>query len=170
MGGEGVGRRYATQQINDAYVVLLAAQFQQFCRDLHTEAASALAAAAQPAAVGQILQLNLTANRQLDKANAQPSSIGSDFAKLGLRIWNTLDSQDKRNITRQTRLKQLNVWRNAVAHQDFALEPNDQQVVGTTQRALRWVRTWRSACEALAVQMDRAVYTYIREKVGVVPW
>jgi hypothetical protein len=120
--------------------------------------------------VGQILQLNLTANRQLDKANAQPSSIGSDFAKLGLRIWNTLDSQDKRNITRQTRLKQLNVWRNAVAHQDFALEPNDQQVVGTTQRALRWVRTWRSACEALAVQMDRAVYTYIREKVGVVPW
>src|SRR5437870_3298320 len=37
VGGSGPGRRYATQQINQAYAVLLASQFQGFCRDLHTE-------------------------------------------------------------------------------------------------------------------------------------
>ena len=35
--GIGPGRRYATQQINQAYVMLLSSQFQGFCRDLHTE-------------------------------------------------------------------------------------------------------------------------------------
>ena len=37
VGGTGPGRRYATQQINHAYAVLLSSQFQGFCRDLHTE-------------------------------------------------------------------------------------------------------------------------------------
>src|ERR687891_118242 len=37
VGGIGPGRRYATQQINQAYAVLLSAQFQGFCRDLHSE-------------------------------------------------------------------------------------------------------------------------------------
>src|SRR5579884_2178893 len=37
VGGTGPGRRYATQQINQAYAVLLSSQFQAFCRDLHTE-------------------------------------------------------------------------------------------------------------------------------------
>ena len=35
--GTDRGRRYATQQINPAYAVLLTAQFQGFCRDLHDE-------------------------------------------------------------------------------------------------------------------------------------
>lgn len=37
VGGTGPGRRYATQQSNQAYAMLLASQFQGFCRDLHTE-------------------------------------------------------------------------------------------------------------------------------------
>lgn len=40
VGGQGSGRRYATQEINHAYAVLLSSQFQRFCRDLHTEAAA----------------------------------------------------------------------------------------------------------------------------------
>jgi hypothetical protein len=35
VGGTGRGRRYATQQINQAYAVMLASQFQGYCRDLH---------------------------------------------------------------------------------------------------------------------------------------
>src|SRR5262249_19369869 len=31
------GRRYATQQVNRAYAVLLASEFQGFCRDLYSE-------------------------------------------------------------------------------------------------------------------------------------
>ena len=37
VGGKGRGRRYTTDQINQAYAVLLASQFQGFCRDLHSE-------------------------------------------------------------------------------------------------------------------------------------
>ena len=37
LGGTGPGRRYATQQVNQAYAVLLASQFQGFCRELHSE-------------------------------------------------------------------------------------------------------------------------------------
>lgn len=39
VGGTGRGRRYATQQINQAYTVLLCSQFQGFCRDLQVECA-----------------------------------------------------------------------------------------------------------------------------------
>ncbi len=37
VGGTTRGRRYGTQQINQAYAVLLSSQFQGFCRDLHSE-------------------------------------------------------------------------------------------------------------------------------------
>lgn len=37
VGGSGRGRRYATQQINRGYAVILTAQFQGYCRDLHSE-------------------------------------------------------------------------------------------------------------------------------------
>ena len=42
VGGTRRGRRYATQQINQAYAVLLSSQFQGFCRDLHSECADYL--------------------------------------------------------------------------------------------------------------------------------
>jgi len=35
--GTARGRRDRTQQVNQAYAMLLASQFQGFCRDLHTE-------------------------------------------------------------------------------------------------------------------------------------
>lgn len=48
VGGAGPGRRVATQQINQAYAVLLSSQFQGFCRDLHSESADHLAQMAPP--------------------------------------------------------------------------------------------------------------------------
>ena len=40
--GSGPGARAATQQIHQAYTVLLSGQFQGFCRDLHSECADNL--------------------------------------------------------------------------------------------------------------------------------
>src|ERR1051326_7716073 len=48
VGGIGRGRRYATQQINHAYTVLLSSQFQGFCRDLHTECIDAVVRVSPP--------------------------------------------------------------------------------------------------------------------------
>src|SRR5580704_12662662 len=44
VGGTGPGRRFLTQQINQAYAVLLSSQLQGFCRDLHMESADHLVA------------------------------------------------------------------------------------------------------------------------------
>lgn len=48
VGGSGRGRRYATQQINHAFAVLLSAQFQGFCRDLHSECVTHLVQSVSP--------------------------------------------------------------------------------------------------------------------------
>lgn len=48
VGGTERGRRYATQQINQAYAVMLASQFQGFCRGLHTECVDHLVRAIAP--------------------------------------------------------------------------------------------------------------------------
>lgn len=50
------GRRYATQQINHSYAVLLSSQFQGFCRDLHSECVDYIAEAVTPAALQDILR------------------------------------------------------------------------------------------------------------------
>jgi hypothetical protein len=170
VGGHGVGRRTATQQINDAYIVLLAGKFQQYCRNLHTEAATAIAASIMPLSLRNIVLASLTRSRALDNVNAQPGSLGSDFGLFGMALWPTLTAQSPRNATRQTRLDQLNVWRNKVAHQDFNLKSAEQAVVADTRRTLRWVRVWRSAVEGLASEMDDAVLMHLTALLGTAPW
>jgi len=56
VGGAGPGRRYATEQINQAYAMLLSSQFQGFCRDLHSEAVDHICG---PVAAGNIRMLLL---------------------------------------------------------------------------------------------------------------
>src|SRR5689334_12475510 len=82
--GGGRGRRYATEQLDFFYLVAIAAQFQGFCRDLHSEAAVALASLVPSPSLKTILQANLTSSRGLDKGNANWSTIGEDFARLGM--------------------------------------------------------------------------------------
>src|SRR5947207_11898896 len=88
IGGGARGRRYATEQINHAYAVLLASQFQGFCRDLHSEALDhVLAVLAPPPQLRIFLRNELTRGRQLDQRNAQPSSLGADFGRFDLAFW-----------------------------------------------------------------------------------
>jgi hypothetical protein len=87
VGGTRRGRRYATQQINHAYAVLIASQFQGFCRDLHSECARHLVAAIAVPGLQAIVLNELNWNRQLDRGNAQPASIGADFGRLGIDFW-----------------------------------------------------------------------------------
>src|SRR3954452_3892842 len=113
VGGTGRGRRYATQQINQAYAVLVASQFQGFCRDLHTESVARLMAFINPPAlVRHLVQAGFTRGRQLDSKNAQPSSIGSDFGLLGLKFWQEVDAHHPQNQDRKNNLEELNKCRN----------------------------------------------------------
>jgi hypothetical protein len=79
VGGVERGRRYATQQINRAYAVLLASEFQGFCRNLHSECAERIIAAT-PADLQEVIRQQFLWGRQLDRGNAQSAAIGSDSA------------------------------------------------------------------------------------------
>ena len=167
IGGAGPGRRYATQQINQAYVMLLSSQFQSFCRNLHSETVDHVCG---PVGAGgprlDLLRLRLMAGRKLDKGNPNPSNIGEDFWFFDLDLWGAVRGSSTLNRRRQQYLEDLNVWRNAIAHQDFT----DRRLRGRTAIRLSDAQTWRRACNALAVEFDSAVAAHVCTIVGANPW
>jgi hypothetical protein len=84
VGGTGPGRRYATQQINQAYAMLLSSHFQAFSRDLHTECVNFLVAPVLSLDLRVMYRRSLVFNRKLDRGNPNPGNIGSDFNRLQL--------------------------------------------------------------------------------------
>jgi hypothetical protein len=169
IGGHGRGRRYATQQVNHAYVVLLSSQFQGFCRDLHSEAADFLITRVQPASLQQVLRARFTEGRKLDSGNPNPGNLGADFGRLGIEFWAMVSAIDRRNLNRKKELEKLNHWRNAIAHQDLD-RTRLQQLTGKSRLVLKDVGLWRSVCTALAQSFDRAVQGHIKALVGAAPW
>src|SRR5438477_7507863 len=166
VGGKGPGRRYATQQINQAYAVLLSSQFQRFCRDLHSEAVDHLADAVAAPILRDIFRSQLILGRKLDSGNPNPGNIGSDFSRLDMNFWPTIIRLDGRNRRRQERLEALNLWRNAIAHQDF----NPRKLGGRSALRLSDVRGWRAACDSLVSQFDFAVAQHPATILGRAPW
>jgi hypothetical protein len=169
VGGSARGRRFATQQINRAYAVLLAAQFQGFCRNLHSESASAILASIHDVNVARVAQANFVFGRTMDRGNAGPGNIGADFARLGLKIWDALAVRDVRNNIRNRKLEELNTWRNAIAHENF----QDAVKFPAGRRTvlhLAKVRDWRQTCDVLASHMDEAMQAHITTLTGSVPW
>lgn len=163
-------RRAAARQLCRAYLVAVSAQFQRFCRDLHSEAAQRLAEAVEPKALrGAVLRL-LTDGRRLDAGNATAGTLGPDFDRLGLAFLAELDARPE-NRRHRLELERLNVWRNAVVHLDFTLKAGRQRLVkGTSPDSLRDVRRFRQACDALAAEMDRIVRAHVGGVVGGPPW
>jgi hypothetical protein len=166
VGGSGPGRRTATQQINQAYAVLLSSHFQGFCRDLHTECAVYLAARMSPTSLQVAVRADWLLHRKLDKGNPNPGNIGADFNRLGFDFWVDVNAADARNAQRRILLEELNEWRNAIAHQDF----DPAKLGGTTTLGLAQVRGWRAACHALALSFDAVLRDYILQALGAPPW
>ena len=167
VGGSGPGRHYATQQINQAYALILAGQFQAFCRDLHTEGAQYLAGVITPVACQAVVEDQLRRNRRLNRGNANPENLKVDFERFGLDLWVKLIAADARNARRRQLLDELNQWRNAIAHQDFA---------GVVRRGWRpvlqlaQVQDWRRACDNLARAFDALLAAQLQRLTGMAPW
>ncbi len=163
--GRGRGRLYATQQINQAYSVLLSSQFQGYCRDLHSECADYLL----QKITGDILRKTLRNFLQpgkLKTGNPNPNNIGEDYNKFGLSFWGEVKKLDIRNQARQNRLEDLNVWRNAIAHQDF----DSPKLGGKKFLRLQQVRDWRKACDQLANAFDDVMRSHLLVVNGNSPW
>lgn len=167
VGGTARGRRYTTQQINRAYAVLLASQFQGFCRDLHSECVDHLIAAIAPGAVIQsVVRAEFDRGRQLAHGNAQPGSLGADFGRLGVDLWNELRTYNPASVQWKGVLGLLNEWRNAIAHHDFT----SPKLGGAVNLRLGKVRQWRASCRRLARAMDEVMRRHLVTLTGASPW
>lgn len=167
VGGSKPGRRFATQQINRAFAVLLASHFQRFCRDIHSECVDhILTVVAPPVSLRNLFRAEFTRDRKLDRGNAQPASLGADFGRLGITLWDQLERFDSAARDWNDDLVELNEWRNAIAHQDFS----SPRLGGISSLHLERVRRWRKTCEKLAVTMDEVLRRFLQSLTGASPW
>ena len=165
--GSGPGVRAATLQINQAYTMLLSGQFQGYCRDFHEECSVLLTLPITNPNIRKMAKYNLSFGLKLDRANPNPGNIGSDFDRLGLGFWPLVLSQRSQNGARRAALEELNAWRNAIAHQDFA---PTMLVAGRPFLKLARVQSWRGACDGLVRSFDDVMQSYIQTTTGTVPW
>jgi hypothetical protein len=163
VGGTRRGRRHATRQLNYAYAVLLSAQFQGFCRELHDECIRYLVQWITPVGLRTAFEKSLLLGRKLDTGNPNPGNLGADFGRFDLEFWDEVDRLDDRSPDRRGQLRDLNEWRNAIAHHDvkvLALEPLH----------LDDVREWRRVCENLAPCFDEVMRSHLESITGASPW
>ncbi len=169
IGGSGPGRRFATQQINRAYAVVLAAQFQGFCRVLHLECTQALLHSIRNANLQAIAHANFFTGLAMDRGNANPGNVGKDFGRLGIKLWDELVALKQKNQIGNLRLDELVRWRNAIVHEDFrdkATFPMGQRTV----LRLSKMREWRRNCNSLATGMDSLMRDHVGKLTGTKPW
>ncbi|WP_344315332.1 hypothetical protein [Fodinicola feengrottensis] len=169
--GSGSGRRWAAEELNHAIVLRLASEFQGFCRELHTEAVDFVADVLSRGDHGLkvMVRFPYEHGRRLDRGNADPSALGSDFGLLGMRIWDALRSTypAKGELWRR-KLELLNAARNGIAH-------DDQTKLGVV-RAAGWpltlasARSWRAGLDGLVVGMDHVVKRHVQDTLKVSPW
>lgn len=164
VGGSQRGRRFATNQINHAYAMLVSAEFQGFCRDLHSECIDHICRQITHGSLQNIIRDALFLNRKLDTQNPNPGNLGSDFQRLGINFWDRVRADDGRNESRRELLEELNLWRNAIAHQDFS------RVGGSMALRLSKVRDWRRACDGLTVSFNEVLRQHLLDLFGVTPW
>jgi hypothetical protein len=161
------GRRWKTEQINWALALLLAAEFQGFARDLHDEAGATFAREASNgnATLESILKARMTQNRQLDKGNANPGNLGSDYKILGLDLWADLASGWPAKKPRwNTNLVELNAARNAIAH-------SNSGEIASLSVTLRTIWKWRRSLDGLASAMDDVVGIHLTDLFKITnPW
>lgn len=165
--GSGPGARAAMQQVNQAYAVLLSAQFQGACRDLHSECADLFVAPVADSALRDMLRDNLVFGRKIDRGNPSPGNLGSDFNRFGLLFWARVEVHRAQNPARKAALEELNAWRNAIAHQDF---PAPMVKAGRPNLTLAQVQAWRRACDGLARSFEDVMGDHLQTLTGAVPW
>ncbi len=171
VGGPGAGRRWATDELNRALLLRVAAQFQGFAKDLHAEVAITFGTLVQPrnATLARVISAGLQTRRDLDRTNAHHESLASDFGRFGIALWDEMQKHDTRTAARRKHLKWFNEARNALAHDDA--EKLAKVMAAGYKIDLTGVRRWRSALNGLARTMDVVMATHLARLFNVPrPW
>jgi hypothetical protein len=167
----GPGRKWNTEQLNRALVLVVMSEFQGFARDLHDLAVDVFVTRAadgnQP--LGAVIRGHLTSDRKLSKGNANPGALGSDFGRLGLALWPALAAHHPAAPGWNHALESLNEARNAIAHADEArllrLRSEGHPIT------LREIKRWRSTLDALSATLDAVVSRHLADLFAAsAPW
>ncbi len=169
VGGHRRGRRFLTQQINHGYVTLLAAQFQMYCRALHTEVTQVLVAGVSDPALARVLEGRLIEGRNLDRGNANSGNLGADFGRFGFNFWDAVLEHRKPNARRKQKLEELIEWRNGIAHGDIARK-QAEGALRPSEVHLASCRDWKSALNQLVLSIDRVLALQCENLGRPTPW
>jgi hypothetical protein len=152
-------------------VVKMASEFQGFARDLHDQAVEFLAASiTSNQTLENTLRVAMTADRALNRNNAGSDTLTKDFARIGLLLWSTINSQNpQQGSTLQEQLKKLIEMRNAIAHDNEAQIIRLEAGGFPLQRAT--TQQWQASLDTLTAIMDDVVASYLGALLGVSrPW
>ncbi len=162
------GRKWFTTEVNHAIIARTAAEFQGFCRDLYLEAATGISSQVGDPGLASIFQLQFGSGLKLSRDNAQKSSLGADFGRLGFKFWDEIESAyPTKGPVWGIRLELINDARNAIAHQDDA---KLSAVRARTSLDLGIAKRWRTSLGELAKGMDTVVQRQVTALIGVSPW
>jgi hypothetical protein len=170
IGGTDRGRRTLTEPINWALVLILAAEFQGYVRELHDECSDAAAAGISGGNLIQfaVVRNSLTTNRGLDRVNAKTETISEDFGRFGIDVWAQIKSSVASGVRWKTGIDRLNTARNGIAHHELAklhrLRADGYPLILST------VKSWRTACTGVARHLDRTLGAHLKQVTGVDPW
>jgi hypothetical protein len=142
-----------------AYIVLLSAHFQGFCRDLHAESALTISRRVRRS-LQPLVQAQFTSNLALDYGNPNLQNLRKDFERFRFRL--DLTSRDPRNPARLHDLSELSRWRNIVAHHGT--------VPPTGLPSSTDLHDWTNSCDGLAISLDGIVYNELRRILRRAPW
>lgn len=133
-------QRAAVQNLSRSYTVMLSAEFQGFCKDLHRECAEHFVSLV-PEAIRDVVRQQFLAHRLLDRGDPNPGNIGADFNRLGLKLFDEARQEDTRTPDWRASLDELNEWRNAVAHNDYSTRRQRTTYRGSVTRMAVGVRS-----------------------------
>jgi hypothetical protein len=167
--GSGPGRRWGTTQLNRSLFLALAAQFQNYCRNLHDEAAVVHVTATNPLQ-GPMLKVLLTQGRKLDTGNARKSTLGADFGRFGIALIVDIVAQGPVAARQLEQLDELIDFRNAIAHGEETKIELVAKASGISSTKKSY-NVYRVAVTSLADTLDHVVADRLSTTLGTGrPW
>jgi hypothetical protein len=143
------------------YVALLSSHFQGFARDLSAECAQVVASKVRPS-LRILIQTQFSNALKLDHGNPTLDNIAGDFDRFGFDFLAAAKPHPA-FAGRREHLRQMNKWRNAVAHRGPA--PH-----GVPPLTLALVRDWRTSCDGLATHLTDIMYNQLKRVLRRAPW
>jgi len=152
-------------------IVLLAAHVQRYCRELHAEAARALARHVRPRAADKVVEGPARRGARASAAATHTPTPSPQRLRrrLGLDVWKRMAER-----SRVTPIAPV-----GSDHPEYVEECHRSPdpparrpgaAVARTARTVAFLRRWRATCGTLADDLDRVVSQYLTDLVGAQPW